>query len=265
MNGKLPSVPPADLHQRLGTAAAPIVVDVRRTVLDPATDRLIVAAFHRPPDDVERWSKELPPRRPVVAYCRHGQEVSQGVTNALRAAGIDAAYLEGGIVGWTEKRLPTRRIVGSSDKWVTREHPKIDRIACPWLISRFINPNAEFIYVPPNEVLAVSKAAGAIPYDIKGVEFGHVGDHCSFDAIIRIHEIEDAALDDLAKIVRGADTSRPDLTPQCEGLLAISHGLSANYRDDHEMLGHGMVVYDALYTWCRLQAVTHQSPSKATA
>ena len=251
MNGNLPSVSPTDLHGRLGTASAPIVVDVRRALPDPATDRMIVAAFHRPPDDVERWSRDLPSNRPVVVYCRQGHEVSQGVTSALRAAGVDAAYLEGGIAGWTEKRLPTRRIVGSSSKWVTREHPKIDRIACPWLISRFIDPNAEFIYVPANEVVTVSKATGATPYDIKGVEFGHVGDRCSFDAIIRIHDIEDAALDHLAKIVRGADTSRPDLAPQCEGLLAISYGLSSNYPDDHEMLKHGMVIYDALYTWCR--------------
>ena len=251
LDGNLPSVSPTDLHGRLGTASAPVVVDVRRAVPDPARDRLIVAAFHRSPDDVERWSGDLAAKRPVVVYCVHGHEVSQGVTSALRTAGVDAAYLEGGIAGWTEKGLPTRRIVGSSNKWVTREHPKIDRIACPWLISRFIDPNAEFVYVPPNEVLTVSKKTGAIPYDIKGVEFGHVGDRCSFDAIIRIHEIEDVALDHLAKIVRGADTSRPDLTPQCEGLLAISYGLSTNYPDDHEMLRHGMVIYDALYTWCR--------------
>jgi len=251
MDGSLSSISPADLHGRLGTASAPIVVDVRRVVPDPATDRLIIAAFHRPPDDAKRWSMDLPADRPVVVYCVHGRDVSQGVTSALRTAGVDAAYLEGGIAGWTEQRLPTRRIVGPSNKWVTREHPKIDRIACPWLISRFIDPNAEFIYVPLNEVLAVSKRTGAVPYDIKGVEFGHVDDRCSFDALIRIHEIEDVALDLLAKIVRGADTSRPDLTPQCEGLLAISYGLSANYPDDQEMLKHGMVIYDALYTWCR--------------
>jgi hypothetical protein len=162
--------------------------------------------------------------------------------------------------------LPTRGNAGAAlEKWITREHPKIDRIACPWLISRFINPLAEFIYVPPNDVLSVAKETGATPYDIKGVEFGHVGDCCSFDAIMRIFEIDDSALQHLAKIVRGADTSRPDLTPQCEGLLAISHGLSANYPDDHEMLGHGMVIYDSLYRWCRLQGETHGSASKATA
>ena len=136
---------------------------------------------------------------------------------------------------------------------MTREHPKIDRIACPWLVSRFINPLAEFIYVPANEVRKVAKDVGGTPYDIEDAEFGHVGDQCSFDAIIRIFEIKDPALDHLATIVRGADTSRPDLTPQCEGLLAVSYGLSANYPDDHEMLKHGLVIYDALYTWCRMQ------------
>src|SRR5712672_2194203 len=136
---------------------------------------------------------------------------------------------------------------------------------CPWLISRFVNPLGEFIYVPPSDVLAVAKQEGAIPYDIKGVEFGHVGDRCSFDAIMRVLDIKDPALDYLAIIVRGADTSRPDLAPQCEGLLAISYGLSANFPDDHEMLRHGMVIYDALYRWCRLQEERHRSAAKAIA
>jgi hypothetical protein len=162
--------------------------------------------------------------------------------------------------------LPTRKKLGAvGNKWVTREHPKIDRIACPWLISRFIEPKAEFIYVPADEVLAVAKERDATPYDIKGAEFGHVEDHCSFDAVVRLFEIKDLALDHLSMIVRGADTSRPDLTPQCEGLLAISYGLSANFPDDHEMLSHGLVVYDALYRWCRLQEERHRSAAKATA
>ena len=148
---------------------------------------------------------------------------------------------------------PRRKRDATENKWVTREHPEIDRIACPWLISRFIKPDAEFIYVPPNDVAKVANGVGGTPYDIKDVEFGHVGDQCSFDAIVRAYDIHDPALDHLATIVRGADTSRPDLTPQCEGLLAISYGLSSNFPDDHEMLKHGMVIYDALYTWCRLQ------------
>jgi hypothetical protein len=136
-------------------------------------------------------------------------------------------------------------------KWVTREHPKIDRIACPWLITRFIDESPEFLYVPNNQVLKVAEETGAIPYDIPDVKFSHVGDNCSFDAFIRHYGLKDPALDDLAVIVRGADTSRPELTPQSPGLLAISLGMSAVFADDHEMLRHGMVLYDALYAWCR--------------
>jgi rhodanese-related sulfurtransferase len=260
MPGSLASISPNDLYAQLGTASAPVLIDVRRQEAFVADDRLIVSAFHLPPDAVERWMTDQPSGRQVVAYCRGGHEVSQGVAKALQSAGIQAAYLEGGIEGWKEKRLPTRKKVeNASDKWVTREHPKIDRIACPWLISRFIEPRAEFIYVPPAEVLAVAKRSGATPYDLKGVEFGHVGDRCSSDAIVRIYDIHDPALDHLATIVRGADTSRPHLTPQCEGLLAISYGLSANFPDDQEMLRHGMGVYDALYTWCRMQTKPAQA------
>lgn len=136
-------------------------------------------------------------------------------------------------------------------KWVTRERPKIDRIACPWLVARFIDREAEFFYVPADEVMKVAEATGAIPYDIPGVAHGHVGELCSFDAFLRLHELDDPVLRDLAVIVRGADTGRPELAPQCAGLLAISLGLSALYRDDHEMLEQGMIVYDALYAWLR--------------
>ena len=136
-------------------------------------------------------------------------------------------------------------------KWITRERPKIDRIACPWLIARFIDEKPEFLYVPADQVLKVAAETGAVPYDIPGVEMTHDGERCSFDAFIRKHELKDAALDQLATIVRGADTSRLDLTPQSAGLYAISLGLSQLYADDHEMLKHGLVMYDALYAWCR--------------
>jgi hypothetical protein len=179
--------------------------------------------------------------------------------------GVEANFLEGGIANWAEQRMPMRRNIGASPgKWITREHPKIDRIACPWLILRFIDPNAEFIYVPKDQVLAVAQRTGGIPYDIDGVEFTHEGERCSFDTILRIYEIKDPTLDHLATIVRGADTSRHDLSPQCGGLFAISLGLSANFPDDHEMLKDGIVIYDALYTWCRsLQAETHNWPARA--
>ncbi len=135
-------------------------------------------------------------------------------------------------------------------KWITRERPKIDRIACPWLVARFIDPKAEFLYVPGADVLRVAQETGAIPYDIPGVELSHMDELCSFDAFLRKHGLSDPALQQLAAIVRGADTSRLDLTPQSAGLYAISLGLSRNFSDDHEMLRHGMVMYDALYAWC---------------
>jgi hypothetical protein len=198
----------------------------------------------------------------VVAYCEHGHDISQGVVAALRAAGIDARALAGGIAAWMDAGLPTHRKIGAPPgKWVTRERPKIDRIACPWLIARFIDPQAEFVYVPPSQVVAAAQQTGGTPYDIDGVEFSHEGERCSFDTFLRIYDIRDPALDHLAQIVRGADTSRHDLTPQCGGLFAISLGLSANFADDHQMLEHGMVIYDALYTWCRsLQDERHNWP-----
>jgi hypothetical protein len=146
-------------------------------------------------------------------------------------------------------------------EWVTRERPKIDRIACPWLILRFIDAQAKFHYVAADRVLAVAKDAGAIPYDVPGVELTHVGDFCSFDAFLRKFQLHDPALARLAVIVRGADTSRLDLAPQSAGLYAISLGLSATLTNDHEMLRHGLVMYDALYAWCaKLQDETHAWP-----
>jgi rhodanese-related sulfurtransferase len=263
MEQTLPSISPADLYARLGTAAAPLVIDVRRGEDFAKAGELIVSAVHRPPEEVATWRQGVPRGRQVVVHCVRGRQVSQGVATALRAAGVDALYLDGGITGWMEQGLPTHRRIGATPgKWVTRERPKIDRIACPWLIRRFIDPQAEFIYVPTKDVLKVAKETGGTPYDIEGVEFAHEGERCSFDTILRIYGIREPALDHLATIVRGADTSRHDLSPQCGGLFAISLGLSANFADDHAMLGHGMVMYDALYTWCRsLQAETHNWPS----
>ena len=135
-------------------------------------------------------------------------------------------------------------------KWITRERPKIDRIACPWLIARFIDKEPEFLFVPPDRVIADAESTGAIPFDIPNVELSHVGDECSFDTFLKKYNLANPALLDLAIIVRGADTDRLDLAPQCAGLLAISLGLSHNFQNDHDMLTHGMVMYDALYAWC---------------
>nr|WP_314075856.1 chromate resistance protein ChrB domain-containing protein [uncultured Roseococcus sp.] len=151
-------------------------------------------------------------------------------------------------------------------KWVTREHPKIDRIACPWLIRRFVEQDAEFIYVPTDQVFAVAQETGGIPYDIPGAEpFAHDGELCSFDALIKHYDLKEPALHRLALIVRGADTARHDLAPEASGLHAISLGLSANIPDDHAMLEQGIVIYDALYTWCRGWAgeIHNWTPAKA--
>ena len=151
-------------------------------------------------------------------------------------------------------------------KWITRERPKIDRIACPWLIARFIDERPEFLYVPEDQVLRVAEERGAVPYDIAGAELSHVGELCSFDTFLSKYGLKEPALHHLALIVRGADTSRPELAPESAGLQAISLGLSHNIPDDHAMLRHGMVLYDALYSWCQsCQDETHSWPSQPTA
>ena len=136
-------------------------------------------------------------------------------------------------------------------KWITRQRPKIDRIACPWLIAGFIDREAEFLFAPPAEVMARAAELGATPYDIEGVELSHDGPLCTFDALLDRYALTDPALREIAVIVRGADTARLDLAPQAAGLLAISLGLSFNFPDDHEQLRHGFVLYDALYSWSR--------------
>jgi hypothetical protein len=177
----------------------------------------------------------------------HGHEVSQNTAKAL-----GARFLEGGVEHWrAEGGELQAKPKGASTRWVTRERPKIDRIACPWLVNRFVDPDAEFLYVPSKEVLRTAQEREATPYDVPDVAFSHDGENCSFDAFIRHYRLRDPALDRLATIVRGADTGRPELAPQAPGLLAISLGLSRNFADDHEMLRHGMMVYDALYRWCR--------------
>ncbi len=268
MDVDFPGISPQALHPLIGTGLAPLTIDVRRQQRFEADDTMIVGAVRRDPDDIANWKGGLPTGRQIVVYCVHGHEVSQNAAKALRQAGLDATYLESGIVGWTDLKLPTRLKVGAAPgKWITRERPKVDRIACPWLVRRFIDPEAEFLYVPTDRVFAVAAETGAVAYDIPGAEpFSHDGELCSFDGFIKVFGIRDPALDQLAMIVRGADTGQPELTPQSPGLLAVSLGLSANFpHSDHAMLEVGMHVYDALYAWCRnLQAETHNwKPAKA--
>ena len=241
------SISAAELRKSLLSSAPPLVIDVRRNERFLESSYLMKGAVRRDPAAVADWAKTLPRATSVVVYCVHGHEVSQ---NAAKALG--AKYLEGGIEAWREMGGDlVIKPKNCSSRWVTRERPKIDRIACPWLIRRFIDPGAEFLYVPAAQVKRIAENESATPYDVAEVEFTHVGERCSFDAFLDRFHLEDPALDTLATIVRGADTGRLDLAPQAAGLLAISQGLSRVYENDLEMLEHAMVIYDALYAWCR--------------
>ena len=246
------SISPSELHAAVASERAPLVIDVRREAAFRAAPNMIAGALRRDPESVARWAPELPAASSVVVYCVYGHEVSQNAAAELRRLGLEARYLDHGFAGWAESGFPlARKPVGAATRWVTRERPKIDRIACPWLIQRFVDPGAEFLYVAPKEVLATAKQTDATPYDIPDVEFSHDGELCSFDAFLKVYRLQDPALAQLAVIVRGADTARLDLAPQAAGLAAISLGLSRRFADDHEMLRHGMVMYDALYLWCK--------------
>jgi len=247
-----PAVSATSLRHALASDRPPLVIDVRRPPAFRESGFMIAGALRRDPLAVTAWAKALPPAAGVVAYCVHGHEVSQNVRKALAEAGIRAQYLEGGIEHWREDGGSLdAKPKGASTRWVTRERPKIDRIACPWLVRRFVDPDAEFLYVPPADVLQVAKDREAEPYDVADVRFSHAGEKCSFDAFLSAFRLRDPALDELALIVRGADTGRLDLAPQSAGLAAISLGLSRNFSSDHEMLVQGMMVYDALYRWCK--------------
>ncbi|MGQ0509384.1 MAG: chromate resistance protein ChrB domain-containing protein [Betaproteobacteria bacterium] len=248
----VPSVTAAQLRQALASARPPLVIDVRKRERWREAPDLIRGALRRDPLRVADWSRELPASAAVVVYCVHGHEVSQGAANALIEKEISASFLEGGVEQWRAGGGElSAKPAQASTRWVTRERPKIDRIACPWLVTRFVDPEAEFLYVPTQEVKSAAEQRQAVPYDVPEVEFSHDGELCSFDAFIRHYRLRDPALDELATIVRGADTGRLDLAPQSAGLAAISLGLSRNFVDDHEMLAQGMVLYDALYRWCR--------------
>jgi rhodanese-related sulfurtransferase len=250
-------ITPLALKARLAAFPPPTLVDVRRQPAFTENPEVIPGAIRHLPEAVDGWAARLEVWRPVVVYCVRGHEVSQNAAAALRARGFDAGYLEGGLEGWRAAGHATRPYAAPT-QWVTRERPKIDRIACPWLIRRFIDTSAEFHYVPNAEVRAFAASNGATAYDIPDVEYTHAGPACSFDAFIRRHELAHPALDTLADIVRAADTSTLELAAQAPGLLATSLGLSAMFADDHAMLKWGMLVYDSLYAWCReAQSETH--------
>ncbi|HKO73517.1 MAG TPA: sulfurtransferase/chromate resistance protein [Bradyrhizobium sp.] len=256
------------LSRLIGTARMPVLIDVR-TDEDFATDpRLIPGSIKRDDQAAERWGKEYSGRKAVVA-CLRGQKLAQGTTAWLRQLGVMAESLEGGFEGWKAAKLPLvvasklpPRDAHGRTVWVTRARPKIDRIACPWLIRRFIDPNAVFLFVAPAEVVGVGERFNAVPFDIENVFWSHRGELCTFDVMVEEFGLATPPLLRLATMVRAADTGRLDLSPEAPGLLAASLGLSRMYDDDLEQLEAGIAIYDAFYRWCRdATSETHNWPS----
>lgn len=250
----------SDTFARLGRADAPLLFDVRRPEIVAESNEIMPAARIRNLSDAVADALAEHDGRIVTVTCAHGHNRSQQVVARLRAQGVEAAAIADGYDGWRAAGLPLMRrtvqgitLGAAPTKWVTRRRPKIDRVACPWLIARFLDPRAAFLFVEPDQVLAVAEDLGGVAYDLPGGVFEHDGDLCTFDALLSAFGLDaDPCLGELALIVRGADTARLDLMPQCAGLLAVSLGLSARHGDDdHAVLRHGFVVYDALYAWLR--------------
>lgn len=267
------TISPDKLARLIGTANAPALIDVRTDEDFAADRRLIPGALRRDHARVAEWGGDLAGRSAVVV-CLRGEKLAQGTAAWLRHFGVLAETLEGGFEAWKAAKLPlleTSKLPPADAEgrtvWVTRARPKIDRIACPWLIRRFVDPNAVFLFVAPSEVVGVSERFGAAPFDIENVFFSHRGALCTFDVMVEEFGLATPALLRLATLVRGADTARLDLLPEAPGLLAASLGLSRMYDDDLEQLEAGMLLYDAFYRWCRDAATeTHNWPtSKARA
>ena len=245
------------LARLIGTPDAPRLVDVCIDEDFNADPRLIPGSFRHPFTSITALAPALQGQRAIV-ICHKGRKLSQGSAAILRDLGIATETLAGGIVAWREAGLPmvkTAKLPPKSAQgrtvWVTRHRPKIDRIACPWLIRRFVDPAAQFLFVSPSEVRDVAERFNATPFDIEDVFWSHRGENCTFDIMVEEFGVSTDALLRLATIVRGADTNRHDLAPEAAGLLAASLGLSRMYRDDLAQLQAGMALYDAFYRWCR--------------
>jgi rhodanese-related sulfurtransferase len=265
-------ISPTDLWNLIGSAAAPQIIDTRRRDGYDASPGVLPASTWRDAKSGD-WIGSLDQGRPVVVACKAAHEMSQMAAAELRARGYKASVLAGGYAAWSEAGLPLvdraaleRFVPRRPSMWVTRRRPKIDRIACPWLIRRFLDADARMLFVDPPEVSAVARETGGVPFDIEGVELSHEGPRCTFDTMLKLFGLEDEpSLARLAVIVRGADTARPDLAPEAAGLHAISLGLSVLAGDDdHGLLRHGFLVYDALFAYLRFAAQErHNWPAKA--
>jgi rhodanese-related sulfurtransferase len=262
------SIASEKLARLVGTPKCPALLDVRPDDDFSADPRLLPGSVRRSADGVDEWAAEFRARSTVV-ICRKGMNLSHGVAGLLREAGAACEVLEGGFEAWAQSglwlvptsKLPPRNRQGRT-LWVTRERPKIDRIACPWLIRRFVDPAAVFLFVAPSEVEGVAEQFGGSPFDIEGVFWSHRGECCTFDVMVDEFGLASPALLRLATIVRGADTARLDLAPEAPGLLAASLGLSRMHSDDLEQLDAGLTLYDAFYRWSRdATSETHNWPT----
>ncbi len=262
------SIAPDKLARLLGTPKAPLIIDVREADALAADPRLIPASLHLPYDRADQWASTYAGRT-VAVSCQKGKKLAEGAAAWLRQHGALAEVVEGGFEAWRDaglplvpiETLPARNAQGTT-VWVTRSRPKIDRIACPWLIRRFIDPGAVFLFVAAAEVEAVAERFGATPFDIENTKWSHRGELCTFDVMLDEFGLSNEPLRRLAAIVRGADTARLDLAPEASGLLAVSLGLSRMYSDDVAQLDAGMLIYDALYRWCRdATEETHNWPA----
>ncbi len=261
------------LSKLLGGPHWPQVVDVRLADDFAADPRDLPGAVHREEGGFAQWVNDLDRARSVVVSCQRGLKVSQALVARMRAGGWRASSLGAGFAGWRDAGLPlvsrdALQKIGWTEGafWVTRRRPKIDRAACPWLIRRFIDPSARFLYVEPDQVEAVAARTGGIAYDIPGVTVTHAGKDCSFDTLLKITGLAGfAPVDRVATIVRGADNARLDLAPEAAGLLAASLGLShLAGDDDHGMIAGAFVIYDGLFAWAANAAgETHNWPPKA--
>ncbi len=252
-------IEPNELWALIGTGRMPQIFDTRRREVYDTAPGILPGADWRDIAEIEHWSAGLDRNRPIVFACRLAHQMSQIPTAHLRGEGYDARVLAGGYAAWIDAKLPLvakaaldRFAPRQPSLWVTRRRPKIDRVACPWLIRRFLDPDARFLFVDPPFVAPVAHETGGVPFDIEGIELSHEGERCSFDTMLKLFGLEaEPSLARLALIVRGADTARPDLAPEAAGLLAASLGLSRMYRDDLAQLEAGMLLYDAFYRWCR--------------
>lgn len=263
------SISPDKLARLIGTPKCPILIDVRLAEDFAAEPKFIPGARRRDHASVADWASEFSGRA-IVVICKRGGKLSEGVAAWLRHAGASADVLEGGHEAWAQAKLPLVPVAKLPPRdpegrtiWVTRSRPKIDRIACPWLIRRFVDPSAIFLFVSASEVQAVAENFAAVPFDVENVFWSHRGDLCTFDVMVEEFGLDTEPLKHLATIVRAADTARLDLSPEAPGLLAASLGLSRMYSDDLEQLDAGLALYDAFYRWCRdATDETHNWPSQ---